>query len=91
MEIKFRKSTATILSMSDILFPAQLYIPICTVTESSCDLVCCRESLTKGRQELTDGFAMGMLPICHTASRVYLNFVGKSSGSEQTLEIRHQK
>ena len=32
--------------MSDILFPAQLFIPICTVTEGSCELVCCRESLT---------------------------------------------
>jgi hypothetical protein len=47
MEIKFRKSTAMILSVSDILFPAQLYIAVCTVTESSYDLVCCRESLTK--------------------------------------------
>jgi hypothetical protein len=47
MENNFRNSTATILSVSDILFPAQLYILICTVTESSCGLVCYRVSLTK--------------------------------------------
>jgi len=57
--------------------PAQLYIPVCTVTES-CDLVCCPESLTKwatgSHGRCRDAHATD---ICKNASSVYLNSVWK--------------
>lgn len=65
VESKFSKSTG----VSDILFPAKLYIPICTVTEISCGLVCCPESLTKWATESHGRVAIPLLPIsvglCH--------------------------